>query len=357
LNPGQLSKADGGFRQFDVPVFETSERARSGSVYPSENDSMDYSTSDVAIVRGQRYGLEPAAQMGVPIAMQPASSWGLMRNDQSAAISFRDRVNEHTILSIYSPPGTIIPAKRHVEVEESSPSKRYRRLLPSDYQEVLSSSLFMPDHFGSGGPTRFYQQQSMSWNQSLPEWQTSWEAVSESSIGTPDPIEAGLLRQYRAQREREEEKSRLAFATALRDQLIQDLCMNLRAHVVKKHLAGAIVRQEQFLSKSVDEHIQRIKLEPDDNPESWTARRKYLAPLKRWIEERKSNITVAWCHPPVGHPDPPCMQWLGPGPDWGYKPKSSWELCEVCFVGRGEILASHRSSKLETCHCYQILEN
>lgn len=236
--------------------------------------------------------------------MQPTSSWDPMRNDQSG-LTYSDRVNEHTILPIYSPLGTSKPAKRHVEVEESSPSKRYRRLLPSDYQEVPSLSLFMPDQSGSEGPIRFYQQQSMRWDQSPSDWQISWEDVFDSSIGTPDPIEDGLLRRYRAQREREEERSRLAFAKALRDQLIQDLCMNLRAHVVKKHLAGVIVRQEQFLSKSVDEHIQRIKLEHDDNPESWQARREYLAPLKRWIDERKNNITVTWCHPPVGHPDPP----------------------------------------------------
>lgn len=72
LGPGQLSQADGGVRQFELPVFETSERARSGSVYPSQNGSMDYSTSDVAIVQGQRCGLESAAQMIVPITMQPA---------------------------------------------------------------------------------------------------------------------------------------------------------------------------------------------------------------------------------------------------------------------------------------------
>jgi hypothetical protein len=233
-------------------------------------------------VQGQRCGLESAAQMSVPITMQPASSWDPMRGqaDHLATIPFSDRVNEHTILSISSPPGTSIPAKRHVEVEESSPLKRYRRLLPSDYQEVPSLSLFMPGYSGSEGPIRFYQRQSIQWDQSLSAWQESWAAVSDSSIGTPDPTEAGLLRQYRAQREREEERSRLAFAKALRDQLIQDLCMNLRAHVVKKHLAGAIVRQEQFLSKSADEHIQRIKLEHDDNPESWQARREYLAPLK-----------------------------------------------------------------------------
>jgi hypothetical protein len=177
--------------------------------------------------------------------------------------------------------------------------------------------------------------------------------LSESPIGTPDPIEDSLLDCFRAQRERQEERSRLKFAKTLRDQLIRDLCMNLRAHVTKQHTARPLTKHKEFLSKPVEQHVAMIKLEG-----ARTARRyEYLAPLKRWIEERKSNITVAWCHPPVGHPNPPCMQWLSPGPLWKYKPEPSWQLCEICFIWRGEILASHGSSKLETCHCYQILDD